>query len=469
VEERVLTERNTVEASANRTQGRLFASFGLNGVRQRAEQYKDEKFTSLLHHITPLLLRKSYYLLKHKAAYGIDELTWDEYYADHLIRIEELHERVHNGSYRAQPVRRSYIQKEDGKQRPLGIAALEDKIVQQAVRIVLNQIYEADFVNFSYGFREGRSQHNALDALYVGITQRKINWILDADIQGCFDNIDHEWMQKMLEKRIGDKRILRLIRKWLKTGYVEDGRRVKQEIGTPQGAVISPMLANIFLHYAFDKWAAQWRKNKVKGDMIIVRYADDFVIGFQNQPEALKFLSEMKLRLEKFGMKLHPEKTRLIEFGRYASSSRKRSGKGKPETFDYLGFTHICSKTKKGDFFLRRKTIKKRFKRTCKEVKQELWKRMHDSIKKTGLWLASVITGYTNYYAVPGNMKMVKAFYTRCVREWLRVLRRRSQKARNLKWKEYRGYLNKWINRPRLVHPFPDQRFRALALKVRAG
>jgi RNA-directed DNA polymerase len=469
VEGRALTKRNTIEAAANCTQGRLFASFGLYGVRQRAEQYKDEKFTALLHHITPKLLRESYYMLKRKAAYGIDEQTWDDYYENHYNRIDDLHERVHKGSYRAQPVRRTYILKEDGRQRPLGIAALEDKIVQQAVRIVLNQIYEADFMNFSYGFREGKSQHNALDALYVGITQRKINWILDADIQGCFDNINHEWMLKMLERRIGDKRILRLIRKWLKTGYIEDGRRTRQETGTPQGAVISPLLANIFLHYVVDLWVAQWRKNKASGDMIIVRYADDFVIGFQHYTEALEFLTEMKVRVEKFGLKLHPEKTRLIEFGKYASSNRKKSGKGKPETFDFLGFTHMCSKNKKGDFFLRRKTIKKRFKKKCKEVKQELWKRMHDNIKLTGEWLASVITGYANYYAVPGNMKRVKAFYDRCVREWLRVLRRRSHKARNLKWKEYRKYVEMWITRPRLVHPFPDLRFRALALKVRAG
>jgi group II intron reverse transcriptase/maturase len=408
-------------------------------------------------------------MLKRKAAYGIDEQTWDDYYENHYNQIDDLHERVHKGSYRAQPVRRTYILKEDGRQRPLGIAALEDKIVQQAVRIVLNQIYEADFMNFSYGFREGRSQHNALDALYVGITQRKINWILDADIQGCFDNINHEWMLKMLERRIGDKRILRLLRKWLKTGYIEDGRRTRQETGTPQGAVISPLLANIFLHYVVDLWVAQWRKNKASGDMIIVRYADDFVIGFQDYTEALEFWTEMKVRVEKFGLKLHPEKTRLIEFGKYASSNRKKSGKGKPETFDFLGFTHMCSKNKKGDFFLRRKTIKKRFKKKCKEVKQELWKRMHDNIKLTGEWLASVITGYANYYAVPGNMKRVKAFYDRSVREWLRVLRRRSQKARNLKWKEYRKYVEMWITRPRLVHPFPDLRFRALALKVRAG
>ena len=469
MEGRALTKRNTVEAAANRTQGRLFASFGLYGIRQRAEQYKDEKFTALLHHITPKLLRESYYMLKRKAAYGIDEQTWDDYYENHYNQIDDLHERVHKGSYRAQPVRRTYILKEDGRQRPLGIAALEDKIVQQAVRIVLNQIYEADFMNFSYGFREGRSQHNALDALYVGITQRKINWILDADIQGCFDNINHEWMLKMLERRIGDKRILRLIRKWLKTGYIENGKRIRQETGTPQGAVISPLLANIFLHYVVDLWVTQWRKNKAREDMIIVRYADDFVIGFQNYTEALEFLTEMKARIEKFGLKLHPEKTRLIEFGKYAGSNRKKSGKSKPETFDFLGFTHMCSKNKKGDFFLRRKTIKKRFKKKCKEVKQELWKRMHDNIKLTGEWLASVITGYANYYAVPGNMKRVKAFYDRSVREWLRVLRRRSHKARNLKWKEYRKYVEMWITRPRLVHPFPDLRFRALALKVRAG
>jgi len=306
------------------------------GKEQNIIMYKDEKFTALLHHITPTLLRESYYMLKRKAAYGIDEQTWDDYYENHYNRIDDLHERVHKGSYRAQPVRRTYILKEDGRQRPPGIAALEDKIVQQAVRIVLNQIYEADFTNFSYGFREGRSQHNALDALYVGITQRKINWILDADIQGCFDNINHEWMLKMLERRIGDKRILRLIRKWLKTGYIENGKRIRQETGTPQGAVISPLLANIFLHYVVDLWVTQWRKNKASGDMIIVRYADDFVIGFQNHTEALEFLTEMKARIEKFGLKLHPEKTRLIEFGKYAGSNRKKSGKSKPETFDFL-------------------------------------------------------------------------------------------------------------------------------------
>jgi group II intron reverse transcriptase/maturase len=469
VEGRALTKRNTVEAAANRTQGRLFVSFGLYGVRRRAEQYKDEKFTALLHHVTPALLRQSYYLLKHGAAHGVDEQTWGEYYEDHYNRIEDLHERVHRGSYRAQPVRRTYISKEDGRQRPLGIAALEDKIVQRAVHIVLSQIYEADFVNFSYGFREGRSQHDALDALYVGITRRKINWILDADIQGYFDHIDHDRLMKLLEQRIGDKRILRLIRKWLKTGYIEEGKRIRQEVGTPQGSVISPLIANVFLHYVLDVWVGRWRKREARGDMIIVRYADDFVIGFQHHTEAVKFEKELKTRVEKFGLKLHPEKTRLIEFGRYAGSNRKESGKGKPETFEFLGFTHICSKNKKGGFFLRRKTIKKRFKSKCKEVKRELRARMHENIKTTGNWLGTVVTGYANYYAVPGNMRIVKAFYTICVREWLRVLRRRSHKARNLKWKKYREYVEWLIPRPRLVHPFPDLRFKASKLKVGAG
>jgi group II intron reverse transcriptase/maturase len=342
--------------------------------------------------------------LRKDAAAGVDEETWREYYVGHWDRIENLRERIHTGSYRAQPSRRAYIDKEDGSQRPLGIAALEDKIVQQAVRKVLNRIYEVDFLSFSYGFRENRSQHDALDALYVGITSKKINWILDADIKGFFDNLDHEWLMKFLEVRIEDKRILRLIRKWLKTGYVEDGKRIRQEVGTPQGAVISPLLANVFLHYVLDIWAAQWRKNKARGDMIIVRYADDFVIGFQYYEDAVKFLDALRMRLTEYGLTLHPKKTRLLEFGKYARENRKKRGKGKPETFDFLGFTHISSKSKNGAFFLRRNTIKKRLRRKIQEVKQELKERMHKRVDETATWLASVITGYTNYHGVPGNM-----------------------------------------------------------------
>jgi len=453
-----LTKRNTIESTATRTQGRLFASFGLDGVRQKAEKEKDARFTALLHHVTPLLLKHSYFVLMKNAAVGVDEETWYDYYQDHVNRLSDLHERVHKGSYRAQPSRRTYITKEDGKQRPLGIAALEDKIVQQAVYIVLNHIYEADFMNFSYGFRPGRWQHNALDAIYVGINHRKINWILDADIQGFFDNLSHEWLLKFLDKRIGDKRILRLIRKWIKTGYIENGKRVPQHIGTPQGSVISPMLANIFLHYVLDEWIAWWRKNKAKGDIVVVRYADDFVVGFQYHSEAACFQTALRARLSEFGLTLHPKKTRLIEFGRYAQQNRDKKGKGKPETFDFLGFTHISSKNKNGKFFLRRKTIRKRFQKKYKEIKIELKERMHDDVIKTGKWLRSVITGHGNYFGVPGNMDMVKEFYTQCVRAWLRVLRRRSHKARNLDWKRFKRYTEWLLKRPRMAHPFPEQR-----------
>ncbi len=452
-----------------RTQDRVAVSFGLDGVRRRAESDKNVKFTSLLHHVTATLLRESYYQLKKDAAAGVDEETWTEYYVGHWDRIENLRERIHEGSYRAQPSRRAYISKEDGSQRPLGIAALEDKIVQQAIRTILNQIYESDFVDFSYGFRENRSQHDALDALYVGITSRKINWILDADIKGFFDNLNHEMLLKFLEIRIGDKRVLRLISKWLKTGYIEDGRRIRQEAGTPQGAVISPLLANVYLHYVLDIWASWWRKTKAKGDMIIVRYADDFVIGFQYYEEAERFLAALHGRLTEYELTLHPKKTRLIEFGKYASGNRKRKGKGKPETFDFLGFTHMCSKNRKGYFFLRRNTKRKRLKRKLDEVKVELKKRMHEKVDETGEWLAKVISGHANYYGVPGNMDTVKEFYKQCVWMWLRTLRRRSHKARKLKWESFLKKAERLIPRPRLVHPFPEKRFWRQRLEVGAG
>ncbi|MCP4366647.1 MAG: RNA-directed DNA polymerase [Deltaproteobacteria bacterium] len=346
---------------------------------------------------------------------------------------------------------------------------MEDKIAQQAICTVLNQIYETDFVDFSYGFRENRSQHDALDALYVGIISRKINWILDADIKGFFDNLNHEMLLNFLENRIGDKRVLRLISKWLKTGYIEEGKRMRQEVGTPQGSVISPLLANVYLHYVLDIWASWWRKTKAKGDMIIVRYADDFVIGFQHYEEADTFLAALHRRLSKHELTLHPQKTRLIEFGKYASGNRKRKGKGKPETFDFLGLTHICSKNRKGDFFLRRKTKRKRLKRKLDEVKDELKKRMHERVNETGKWLAKVILGHTNYYGVPGNMDAVREFYTQCIRQWLRTLRRRSHKAQSLKWESFRKKAERLIPRPRLVHPFPEQRFWRQRLEVGAG
>lgn len=456
-----MTERNTVEGAADRTQGRETALSGLYRVRQKAQKGKEERFTALLHHVTPELLRESFLQLKREAAAGVDKVTWGEYRKNIVELIPDLHERVHKGSYRARPVRRTYIEKSGGRKRPLGIAALEDKIVQRAVVTVLSQIYENDFKGFSYGFREGRSPHDALDALYVGIERRKVNWILDADIEGFFDNIEHEWMMKFVEHRIGDKRILRLIRKWMKTGYIEDGKRVRQEVGIPQGTVISPLLANIFLHYTFDLWAERWRKKKAKGNVIIIRYADDIVIGFQYHQEGQRLRKELGERLRKFGLDLHGEKTRMIEFGRYAESNRRKRGEGKPETFEFLGFMHICSRNKRGGFFIRRRTNKKRFRKKCREVKKEIRRRMHEEVEATGKWLCSVIVGHQNYYAVPGNMTMVKEFYNQTVTAWLRTLRRRSHKGQNLTWERYNKKKDRLIPKVRLVHPFPNVRFDA--------
>ena len=459
VEGRALTEGNIVMPAAVRTQGRGAVSIGLQGVRRKAQLDKDVRFNNLFHHITPDLLTKSFHGLKKNAAAGVDKVTWHQYKEGLAERIEDLHNRVHAGSYRAQPVRRSYINKADGRKRPLGVTALEDKIVQQAAATILNQIYEIDFMGFSYGFREKRSQHDALDALYVGISRCKISYILDADISAFFDQIDHEWLMKFLKHRIADKRMLRLIRKWLKVGFVEDGKRKPQEIGTPQGSVISPLLANIYLHYAQDLWAHQWRGRHTGGDMIIVRYADDSVVGFQYKKDAERFLKDLVERMGKFGLKLHPDKTRLIEFGRSAEANRRKRGEGKPETFDFLGFTHSCSKTRNGKFFIRRKTIKKRFVKKCKEVKQELKERMHDDVIETGKWLNSVIRGFQNYYAVPGNMNLVKSFYDQTTWAWLHTLRRRSQKGRNFTWERFEKLIRWLIPRVRMVHPFPNQRF----------
>jgi RNA-directed DNA polymerase len=459
VEGRALTEGNTINTAVVRTQGRGAASIGLYGVRRKAQQDKSARFNNLFHHFTPGLLTDSFYELKRKAAPGVDEITWHLYKEGLAKRIIDLHEHLHAGSYRAQPVKRTYINKSDGRKRPLGITALEDKIVQQATATILNQIYETDFMGFSYGFREKRSQHNALDALYVGISRCKINYILDADVSAFFDRINHDWLLKFIEHRVADSRMLRLIRKWLKVGIVEDDKRIAQEIGTPQGSVISPVLANVYLHYAQDLWANQWRGRHAKGNVIIVRYADDTVAGFQYKNDAENFLKDLTERMGKFGLDLHPDKTRLIEFGRYAESNRLKRGVGKPETFDFLGFTHSCSRTRNGKFFIRRKTIKKRFIQKCKDVKKELKERMHDNVKETGKWLNSVIRGFQNYYAVPGNMNAVKSFYDQTTRAWLHSLRRRSHKGQNFTWKRFEKLIRWLIPRVRVVHPFPSQRF----------
>jgi RNA-directed DNA polymerase len=459
-EGRAQTKENDAEPHTSPTQRGEGVSQGLGGVRQAARERKQERFTALLHHLTVDLLRGSYYALKRNAAPGVDGMRWDEYEGGLEDRLKDLHDRVHRGAYRAQPSRRVYIPKADGRQRPLGIAALEDKIVQQAVVTILNEIYEVDFRGFSYGFRPGRSPHQALDALNAGIQRKRVNWILDADIRGFFDNMDHEWTMKFVEHRVADNRVLRLIRKWLKAGVSEDGEWSETKVGTPQGAVVSPLLANVYLHHVFDLWAEAWREKVAKGDMIVVRYADDLVLGFQHRAEAAQFLGEFQERLAKFGLEIHPEKTRLIEFGRFAQAGRKQRGEEKPETFTFLGFTHYCGTSPKGHFVVGRRTAAKRMRAKLRQLKQELRRKMHEPVEIVGGWLKRVVEGYYRYHAVPGNIPVLGRFRDRLCGLWRQALRRRSQRRRP-GWARLRLVFERWIPRPRTLHPYPDVRFDA--------
>ncbi len=453
------TKGNARQPAAPRTQSRTSASNGLAGLRTKAHADKHARFTALLHHVTVDLLRDSFAALKRQAAPGVDGVTWRQYVVGLEDRLRDLHGRVHRGAYRAQPSKRAYIPKADGKLRPLGIATLEDKIVQQAVVTVLNQIYEADFMGLSYGFRPGRSQHDALDALWVGLVGKKVNWVLDADIRGFFDTLSHEWLEKFVEHRIADPRILRLIRKWLRAGVMEDGQWTGTVVGTPQGAVISPLLANVYLHYVLDLWVHQWRGRNARGDVIIVRYADDFVMGFQHRDEAERFLKDLRERFSKFGLALHPDKTRLIEFGRFAAENRQRRGEGKPETFDFLGFAHHCGrKLRDGGFTVKRKTMAKRLRSKLAEVRQTLLSRRHEPIRQQGRRLRGVVQGYLNYHAVPGNKAAMETFCTQTARHWRHALRRRSQRSR-MPWKRFSKIVNHWLPKPRILHPYPSARF----------
>jgi len=433
-------------------------SQGLERVRQAARQRKKEKFTALLHHVTTDLLREAFYALKRKAAPGVDGLTWQDYEAGLDDNLQDLHARVHRGAYRALPVRRRYIPKPGGKQRPLGIAALEDKIVQRAVVDVLNAIYEEDFLGFSYGFRPKRSQHDALDALAVGICKTSVNWILDADIRSFFDSISQNWLVRFLEHRIGDKRIIRLVRKWLKAGVLEDGEWSVSETGTPQGAVASPLLTNVYLHYVFDLWAERWRRKEATGNVIILRFADDIVVGFQHEADARRFWEAMRVRFEQFSLALHPDKTRLLEFGRHAAATRQQRGLGKPETFTFLGLIHICGKSRRGVFQLQRKTRGDRMRAKLREIKEQLRKRMHEPIPEQGRWLKQVVTGFFAYHAVPTNAKALSAFRHYVTDHWRRTLRRRSQKD-HLTWVRITKIADAWLPQPRILHPWPDRRF----------
>jgi RNA-directed DNA polymerase len=465
-ERRERTKENTGQSLLDRIQNRdaggkpfVPRSRGLLGVREAARKDKKQRFTSLLHHLTPELLRTSFFELKKQAAPGVDQQTWRDYALDFERQIVDLHGRIHRGAYRAKPSKRTYIPKPDGKMRPLGIAAVEDKIVQQAARTVLECIYEQDFLGFSYGFRPGRSPHRALDALYVGITKRKVNWIIDADIRGFFDHISHEWLMKFLEHRIADRRMLRLLKKWLRAGVSEEGEWSPTTVGTPQGAVISPLYANVFLHYVLDLWIHDWRQRHAKGEVTVVRYADDFVIGFREEADARRCLADLKERFAKFGLELHPEKTRLIEFGRYAQERRAKHGDGPPETFDFLGFTHISGKTKRGDFTIHRKTARKKFCAKLADLKTKLKRKLHADLSEVGSWLRSVVRGWYQYYAVPGNCQRLQQFRDAIQALWLRTLRQRSQRGRRFTWEKFVKVCKPWLPSPRILHPYPNVRF----------
>jgi group II intron reverse transcriptase/maturase len=458
VEERRPAKGNTTGTTRPGHSDGQGVSSGLDRVRDVARKDKDVKFTALLHHVNVDRLRAAYWAINPKAATGADGVTWRAYGGELEANLQDLHARVHRGAYRARPSRRVYIPKADGRLRPLGIASLEDKIVQRAVVEVLNAVYEVDFLGFSYGFRPGRNPHDALDALAVGIKRKKVNWVLDADIRDFFSKLDQEWLGRFVEHRIADERVTRLIRKWLKAGIIEDGSWSETPEGTPQGGSASPLLANVYLHYVLDVWAQWWRSRYARGDMIIVRWADDFVVGFQHHGDAKQFLRDLRERFAKFSLELHADKTRLIEFGRYAARDRAARGLGKPETFGFLGFTHVCGKTKDGHFRLQRLTISKRMRAKLAEVKGQLKRRRHHPIPEQGQWLASVIRGHLAYYAVPGNSRAVRVFRTQTTRHWLKALRRRSQRHR-LDWTRMDRLAQRWLPPAQILHPYPDVRF----------
>jgi group II intron reverse transcriptase/maturase len=434
-------------------------SQALDRVREVARRDKDARFTALLHHVSLERLVMAYWALSPKAAPGVDGVTWQDYGQDLVANLRDLHGRVHSGRYRARPSRRAYIPKADGRLRPLGITALEDKILQRAVVEVLNAVYEADFLGFSYGFRPGRGPHDALDALAVGIERRKVNWVLDADIRDFFTSVDRGWLERFLRHRIADERVLRLVGKWLAAGVMEEGVW-SEGAGTPQGASASPLLANVYLHYALDLWVEWWRRHRARGDVIIVRFADDFICGFQHHRDAERFLADLRQRMAGFGLELHPDKTRLIEFGRFAAANRAARGLGKPETFGFLGFTHVCGRTRGGWFQVKRVTIAKRVRAKLAEVKDQLRSRMHLPIPEQGRWLANVVRGHMAYYAVPGNVQAVAAFRDEVTRHWFKALRRRSQRT-TVNWARMSRIEARWLPRARVMHPYPNVRFDA--------
>jgi len=450
---------NSRQSPGDRTQSRATPSAALERIRQAASRDKTLRLTALWHHVYDVArLEAAYRAIRPGAAPGVDGQTWKAYGEALEENLADLADRLKRGAYRAPPVKRAWIPKADGRQRPIGIPTLEDKIVQRAASEVLQAVYETDFLGFSYGFRPGRSTHQALDALSVGLTRRPISWVLDADIRGFFDAIDHEWLVKFLEHRIADRRVIRHVKKWLRAGVLEDGHRVEVEAGTPQGGSISPLLANIYLHYAFDLWVHQWRQRHAAGEMIVVRYADDFVVGFRHRADAERFQEALARRLAKFHLELHPDKTRLIEFGRFAAERRKRRSQGKPETFDFLGFTHACGRTRQGYFTVHRRPVRTRLRAKLVTIRKGLRQRMHLPIPEIGRWLGTVVRGWYAYFAVPGTYRILRKFREQTKWLWYRAMHRRSGKDRT-SWEQVHRWMDRYVPAPRIMHPYPSVRF----------
>jgi RNA-directed DNA polymerase len=458
MEGRDMVKGNLGQQNAFRTQGRGDAHSALERVREVARKNKETRFTALFHYVyDPEMLEYAYEQLKRNAAPGVDGETWQHYGEELEENLQDLSHRLQRGAYRAKPVRRRFIPKSDGRMRPLGVTALEDKIVQRAAVEVMNSIYEQDFAEFSYGFRPGRNQHQALDQLYLGIEEKRVNWILDVDIRAFFDSLSQSWLVKFLEHRIGDRRVVRLIQKWLGAGVLEEGKLTVSEEGTPQGGSASPLLANVYLHYVLDQWIQRWQRKIARGEMVVVRFADDMVLGFQNKAEAERFRRELQERMKKFNLELHPEKTRLLEFGRFAAQNRKERGEGKTETFNFLGFTHICGKTRRGRFTVIRQTIRKRTQAKLKAIDLELRKRMHDSLEEVGQWLKAVVGGHIRYFGVPTNSPALRNFRDRVSRLWRKMLGRRSQLG-YVTWKRMQRLIDRWLPPARICHPYPSRR-----------
>ena len=459
LEERGLTKGNPGEQTKFWTQGQVDLTAALDRIRQAAREDTGRRFTALWHHVYNVnRLRQAYAALKRDAAAGVDGQTWKSYGRDLEANLNDLSGRLQRGAYRAQPVKRVYIPKADGRERPIGITVLEDKIVQRATVEVLNAVYETDFRGISYGFRPGRNQHQALDAVTVAIEQRKISWVLDADIRGFFDTIDHTRMLEFVAHRIADRRVQRHIQKWLRAGVLEEGQVRAVDEGVPQGGSISPLLANIYLHYALDQWVLWWREKRARGEVIVVRYADDFIIGFQYEDDAKRMHAELKERLEKFNLELSEEKTRLIEFGRFAASNRAERGEGKPETFTFLGFVHICGKRQDGKFCVLRKTMAKKMAAKLKDLSAQLRQRINHRIREVGPWLGAVLRGHYAYYGVPRNYKSLNAFRRHVIWRWRQALRRRGDKKGRITWARMRQLADLWLPPPRIMHPYPNQR-----------